>query len=439
MKKLLFSALFSSILLSAQAQDIVNFRSYQTPVKHQGERGTCTAFGVAAALEILPGVPADISEQYLYASLLHLRPGKVEGGGHLREYPAILQAMGFIHEEAMPYNQRQIEWSNQTPFFERLMSEAGATASELGIRSAWAKYYLDPGKFQYYEGAQASDPEVIKQLLRSGHKAIAVTYYIHVPTWSRHDGNPLLPMEPNIAVWPDGKNGRKLSYPLAKLNYLKGDLLSDIQRGKVEYEYIETSMLNERGEIVNATQGHAVTIVGYNQYGFIIKNSWGEQWGNFGYGFLSFDSHRLFFREALLFKDVTFVQPKNKTPLRYNHELRLKTTVMGISSFNGSSNSLQLSLFTTDMFSDPAIGAVEFYLYNLRGNLIARKRALSKFIGSDYDGFTALFDTLLPLEVVGGNEALQVMVSFKDTNTGLIRTLYYPQIYFRTAEYLPSY
>ena len=29
--------------------------------------------------------------------------------------------------------------------------------------------------------------------------------------------------------------------------------------------------------------GHAVTVVGYNEIGFIIRNSWGTDWGNAGY------------------------------------------------------------------------------------------------------------------------------------------------------------
>lgn len=29
--------------------------------------------------------------------------------------------------------------------------------------------------------------------------------------------------------------------------------------------------------------GHAVTVVGYNKEGFIIRNSWGTRWGNMGY------------------------------------------------------------------------------------------------------------------------------------------------------------
>ena len=34
---------------------------------------------------------------------------------------------------------------------------------------------------------------------------------------------------------------------------------------------------------------HAMTIVGYNNEGFIIRNSWGEDWGNKGYTIYKYD------------------------------------------------------------------------------------------------------------------------------------------------------
>ena len=30
--------------------------------------------------------------------------------------------------------------------------------------------------------------------------------------------------------------------------------------------------------------GHAVAVVGYNKHGFILRNSWGTSWGDYGYG-----------------------------------------------------------------------------------------------------------------------------------------------------------
>lgn len=35
--------------------------------------------------------------------------------------------------------------------------------------------------------------------------------------------------------------------------------------------------------------GHAVTLIGYNQRGFIVRNSWGTNWGEHGHSILSYD------------------------------------------------------------------------------------------------------------------------------------------------------
>lgn len=37
------------------------------------------------------------------------------------------------------------------------------------------------------------------------------------------------------------------------------------------------------------TGGHAMTIVGYNKKGFIIRNSWGDKWGDKGYCYYPYD------------------------------------------------------------------------------------------------------------------------------------------------------
>lgn len=38
-----------------------------------------------------------------------------------------------------------------------------------------------------------------------------------------------------------------------------------------------------------AHSGHAFAIVGYNEAGFLIQNSWGTEWGSFGYAVLTYD------------------------------------------------------------------------------------------------------------------------------------------------------
>ena len=77
--------------------------------------------------------------------------------------------------------------------------------------------------------------------------------------------------------------------PSAKYYFL-GDVVDQIKSGKLEAYFNDTSL------VMNG--GHAVAIVGYDDNGFIFKNSWGTGWGDKGYGWVSFDYHRLFCAEA---------------------------------------------------------------------------------------------------------------------------------------------
>lgn len=47
--------------------------------------------------------------------------------------------------------------------------------------------------------------------------------------------------------------------------------------------------LIERAEDVNQLGGHAFTIVGYNDVGFLVQNSWGEAWGSKGFATLTYE------------------------------------------------------------------------------------------------------------------------------------------------------
>ena len=48
----------------------------------------------------------------------------------------------------------------------------------------------------------------------------------------------------------------------------------------------------------NRYGGHAVALVGYDKNHFIVRNSWGESWGDKGFGYTSIDYSQIAFTEA---------------------------------------------------------------------------------------------------------------------------------------------
>ena len=60
--------------------------------------------------------------------------------------------------------------------------------------------------------------------------------------------------------------------------------------------------------------GHAVILVGYNKDGFIVRNSWGQNWGDKGYSIYKFQdwgSHWEIWSTIDLEKDVNY-KPNKK-------------------------------------------------------------------------------------------------------------------------------
>lgn len=106
-------------LCSASAWSGVDNRLYQSPVRNQKSRGTCSAFAVAGAMEAMPGIPTELSVQYLYAVMKktelernvdrYRNTGAIQGlfvndGDQLSNYVRVLQNYGVPAEHFLPYD-----------------------------------------------------------------------------------------------------------------------------------------------------------------------------------------------------------------------------------------------------------------------------------------------------------------------------------------------
>ncbi len=286
--------LFSLILLPMVNFGQVDYRKYQSPVKNQAGRGTCTAFAILAAMETFPGFPIDLSEQYVYAmaKMKHYQEmPEYNQGAALRFYLDVLEVEGTLREDQEPYNPNAPVWDDYESSFEKMKKDLkGKTISYLLSFPAFS-YKLHPNMYTYMAGVEAQNVEYIKERLDGGLRAIPVGYGLNASYWFNHEATASNPIDPSDwIIFNDGL--ADYGYGVAKLMF-GDDLYSKVNDGSLEAYYTDTNY--------TCNAGHAVAIVGYNDKGFLVKNSWGtDRWGDGGYGWISYDYHKLFVQEVLI-------------------------------------------------------------------------------------------------------------------------------------------
>ncbi|WP_420571336.1 C1 family peptidase [Kordia sp.] len=276
--------------------------SSQTPVKDQGNGNNCSAFGVAAALEMLPNMPKDISENYLYSAHKfdeYKNNREITKGNFLKSYITSLPKYGILTEAQLPYPKVPASkwYAYESEIIKTLKeSTTGPLSFEYKYKPIAKRIQLD--SYQYLGVMESKNVQYIKYLLDNGIKAIPVSYELYVPAWKNYTSKMYTTITPDSGYGVLMQDGTYASYAQVKKQY--PDINARINSNRA------TLGKTDKRTDYNRYSAHVVTIVGYDTKGFIIKNSWGVDWRYNGYERVSYDFHELFAYEALILKSVSY-------------------------------------------------------------------------------------------------------------------------------------
>lgn len=371
MKAVRFILAYSiSLAISFSAQADVDNRMAQSPVRNQMSRGTCAAFAVAGALEAMPGIPTELSVQYLYAVMKKTQiqsTGLDAGeGDHLSRYVPVLQEYGIPAEQFLPYNGSPDDDSLFCQLYQQMLDSdarrnmsflchARITDDQFLRVTPYGKYHIS-GSTQVLSGAEAKSVEKIKAILDNQQlgqwiRSIPVSYTLLGSQWS----DPI--NLGRVNVW-DRHMVAQVQTTTGVVE-LAGETAKSV--GQLQYGWDMPTLLQQGWVTFKPSNplenwgGHAVQIVGYDSTGFIIKNSWGTEWGDAGYGHISYDYHRMFALEALVIPSAWTKMPTTETNFSFLTDFRLKTY------YDPQSGYLSVSTYTGEI-EDPFMYQVEYQL-----------------------------------------------------------------------------
>lgn len=229
---------------------IVDLKQYQSPIKNQGQRGACTYFVISSLLESLIKKTydrtVDISEEHIaWASKAKNNMRTNEEDSSVAVNAATVQKFGFMFEKDLPYQQ---SWFDEgMPCFNiKNKTSAEPICYSHNGPSEDSSSMIIAGNTFVFESVESSSLDVVQVMARLKNPVTA-SILAHPDIWTKA-----------------AKSGRLV--------------LTKTQKEEC---------LTKKA----ACSSHAVLIIGYNldKKHFVFKNSWGEDWGNKGFGSISFD------------------------------------------------------------------------------------------------------------------------------------------------------
>lgn len=242
-----------------------------TKVKNQNPLGTCASFAVSACCEVLTGRALSEAEFTIFAET-HMRDGDCKSGMYLGRALRFAQEYGLVKERDLLYL-RYLKGVARLNQINPTASDWLDQLSQLPLESVSICKYKD------YDGTMD-----------------AIGSSLHISKTPDH----------NITDYRIGK-----LYEIRSDGYQGTDVLQKIKdqlwRDRpvatalpvfgIKNKYGETLKTNwdqnvrDKKEYEDVISSHAVVIAGYDDDNrrFLLKNSWGTDWGNDGYAWISYD------------------------------------------------------------------------------------------------------------------------------------------------------
>lgn len=236
----------------------LDLRGSQSKVKSQGNRGACTYFVFTGLVESLlksqSGQEIDLSEEYLaWAGKVRLGRRQLDEGSSVAVNALAFQRFGFMLEKQMPY---QRSWFEQGMPCEGQKADSSVNPRCFSHDGPQSDAPIFSGNHFVFKAVDSRSIDLVRELAVS-RRPVTVSMIGHREMWAQ-----------------SAKSGEFF--------------LSEAHKKECQANRTLCS-------------GHAVLATGYDldRKVVFIKNSWGEGWGDHGYGTMPFDyldqmSHRKF-------------------------------------------------------------------------------------------------------------------------------------------------